>query len=76
MNLGGNSNRKAKGLMIMLSLILIVGVFLLMSYFLMLLWNSSLQDAVEGGVKKIDFKTAMGLMILSGILFGGTRVVA
>lgn len=37
----------------------------------MLLWNWALEPAIDG-VNQIGFWQAMGINILSGILFGGT----
>ncbi|QQV01182.1 MULTISPECIES: hypothetical protein [Chryseobacterium] len=44
-------------------------IFLLISWIVMLLWNGLLPEIL--GVKAISFWQAMGILILSKILFGG-----
>lgn len=48
---------------------LFIGGVFLFSWFVMLLWNAILPDAVTG-VKAISFFQAMGILVLSKILFG------
>lgn len=44
-------------------------IFLAVSYIVMLLWNCLLPEIL--GVKSITFWQAMGILVLSKILFGG-----
>lgn len=46
------------------------GMFLLISYVVMLLWNA-IPATIIAGVATITFPKAMGLLVLSKILFGG-----
>lgn len=49
-----------------------IGLFLLASAAVMLLWNYALRPAVSG-IAPIAYWQAMGLLLLSRILFGGFR---
>ena len=61
-------NRKAKGLLIVLA---VVAMFFLISAIVMFLWNGILPAVI--GVKTITFWQAMGILVLSKILFGGFK---
>ena len=61
-------NRKAKGFLIAVAC---VAMFFLVTAILMWLWNCILPDVI--GVKIINYWQAMGILVLSKILFGGFR---
>ncbi|MCB0607351.1 MAG: hypothetical protein H6562_00920 [Lewinellaceae bacterium] len=52
---------------------LIIGLFLLASGAVMFLWNYALQPVVVG-VSALNYGQAMGLLLLSRLLFGGFRM--
>lgn len=60
-------NRGRKGIMIFL---FVLGVAALLSFIVMNLWNLILPAAITG-VNPITYWQALGLLILSKILFGG-----
>lgn len=63
-----NRNWKRKGMFFLLAL---PAFFLLMGWVVMLLWNSTLASIAP--VQTINYWQAIGLLILSRILFGGFR---
>ncbi len=61
-------NRKAKGFLIVIA---IIAMFFLVTAIVMWLWNGILPEVI--GVKTITYWQAMGILILSKILFGGFK---
>jgi hypothetical protein len=57
------------------AVLLIAGIGLLFSYFIMLLWNGCLVPAVSV-LSEITWLQAWGIAILSGMLFKSTNVSA
>lgn len=62
------TNKIAKFLCLFLA---IVAMFFLVSAIVMGLWNAILPEVI--GVKKVNFWQAMGVLLLSKILFGGIK---
>ena len=60
------NNRKAKGALFVVA---IIAIFLLVTLVVMQLWNCLLPEIV--GAKTINYWQAMGILVLSKILFGG-----
>lgn len=61
-----NRFRRKKGLFIVIPILLVFGL----TGLVMWLWNATLVDAVSG-ISTISYWQAMGLLVLSKILFGG-----
>lgn len=61
-------NRKAKGLLIVVA---VIAMFFLISAVVMWLWNALLPEII--GVKSVTYWQAMGILVLSKILFGGFK---
>ncbi|MCF8011893.1 MAG: hypothetical protein K9L17_09085 [Clostridiales bacterium] len=56
-----------------LAILLIVGLFFLITLLLQWLWNITMPDVF--GLKSITFWQAFRLLIISGILFGGPTIM-
>ena len=52
--------------------VLILAVIALLAYIVMLLWNAVV-PGVFAGVRAVDYREALCLLVLSRILFGGLR---
>ena len=61
-------NNKAKGFLIVIAC---VAIFFFVTAIVMWLWNCILPEII--GVKIINYWQAMGILVLSKILFGGFR---
>lgn len=63
------SNHKFKPLKVLFFVMVFVAIAAALGWLVMFLWNSILPEAV--GVKPLTFWKALGLLVLSKILFGG-----
>lgn len=63
-----NTKKIGKGLLLVTA---IIGMFFLITWIVMSLWNLLLPEII--GVKTISFWQAMGILVLCKILFGGFK---